>query len=163
MIKVKKLYLPTFIIVLAIYLDQLTKWLAVTYLKNVVSLPIIKDVLHLTYLENTGAAFGSFKDHRWVFLIASSVALIAFLFFLFFKTPKHILGRISLALLLGGGVGNMIDRIMLGYVVDFVDFRLINFAIFNFADACVTVGTVLLFIYVIWFMEKTETEEKPLE
>ena len=133
-----------------IILDQASKWLAVKFLMPVDTFPIVEDVLHLTYLENEGAAFGMLKDSRWVFLVISTVAIAGIiLYFVRFK-PQNKLFQISLAFILGGGIGNMIDRTLLGYVVDFIDFRLINFAIFNVADSFVCIGAALMFIYVLF-------------
>ncbi len=148
------------ITVIAVILDQATKWLAVEYLMPIDTFPIIKDALHLTYLENRGAAFGMLKDSRWVFLIISTVAIVGIVFYLVKYKPQSKMFRMSLAFILGGGIGNMIDRTVLGYVVDFIDFKLINFAVFNVADSFVCVGAVLLFIYVLFIegKEKAKTE-----
>ena len=133
-------------------LDQLTKYLAVLFLKPIKTFPIIENVLHLTYIENTGAAFGILKNHRWVFMVISTIAIIALIAFMlgsYNKKHYNVLLYIGLSLVAGGGIGNMIDRILLGYVVDFVDFRLINFAVFNVADIFVCVGCALILFYVI--------------
>ncbi len=128
-----------------IALDQLTKWLAVKFLLPVGTVPLIRDALHLTYAENRGAAFGMLANHRWVFLLTSTVTIVAVGLYLYFgHASENILTGISLAMIVSGGIGNMIDRIALGYVVDFIDFRLINFAIFNGADSFVCVGAALL-------------------
>ena len=136
---------------LTIIVDQITKQLAVTYLKPIDTKPLIEGVLHLTYLENTGAAFGMMKDHRWVFMTTSTIAVVAILVFMmgWYKKFHDPLLFTGLSLIAGGGIGNMIDRIALGYVVDFVDFRLINFAIFNAADSFVCVGAGLIVLWVI--------------
>ena len=140
-----------------VVLDQFTKWLAVEYLIPVRTLPIIKDALHLTYVENPGAAFGMMQNSRWIFLLVSTVAIIAIIIYLIKFAPKNKLALLSLAFILGGGIGNMIDRVALGYVVDFIDFRLINFAVFNVADSFVCVGAALLIIYVL-FIEGKENK-----
>jgi len=138
------------IIVGAVALDQLTKWLTVVYLDYQQSFPLWQDVLHLTHHRNEGAAFGILSDHRWVFMLFSSVAIIGLLIYLFRTPPKSRLVRISLAMIIGGGIGNMIDRIALGYVIDFIDFTLINFAVFNVADSFVTVGASLIIGYLLY-------------
>ena len=130
-------------------LDQLTKWLAVTYLKAVDTVPIIKNALHLTYLENRGAAFGMLKDHRWVFMLISTVMIVGLSVYLFGGLAENKLYEISVAMIISGGIGNMFDRIGLGYVVDFIDFRLINFAVFNGADSFVCVGAGILILALI--------------
>lgn len=143
-----------------VFLDQLTKWLAVAFLKGEASLPIISGVLQLTYLENPGAAFGMLKDHRWVFLLLSTVAIIGVLVYMFKCKPTSRLLCLSLAMIVGGGIGNMIDRTILGYVVDFVDFCLIHFAIFNVADSFVCIGAGLFALYAIRETIKEEKKRK---
>ncbi len=132
------------IVAVGILIDQLTKLLAVRFLLPIDTCPIIKNVLHLTYAENRGAAFGILADNRWVFLSISAVAILAMAFYLFSGLSEGRLAGVALAMILSGGIGNMIDRIGLGYVVDFIDFRLIHFAIFNGADSFVCVGAGLL-------------------
>jgi signal peptidase II len=130
-------------------LDQLTKWLAVVNLQGEPSFPLWRDVLHFTYAENTGMAFGMLKDHRWVFMVFSTIAIVALAVYLFRFRPESRWMQISMAFIIGGGIGNMIDRIFLGYVVDFIDFTLINFAVFNVADSFVCVGAGMMILYLI--------------
>lgn len=133
----------------AIVLDQLSKWLAVVFLKSVDTVPLWEGVLHLTYHENPGAAFGILTEHRWVFMVISTVAIIALCIYLGRFRPKNFWVKLSLGMIVGGGIGNMIDRTFLGYVIDFIDFRLINFAIFNVADSFITVGAGVMMVYLI--------------
>ena len=147
----------------SVVLDQLTKQLAVIYLQGEASFPLWKNVLHFTYAENRGAAFGMLSDQRWIFMVVSSIAIIGLLIFLICFRPKNRWVQISLAMIVGGGIGNMIDRILLGYVIDFIDFTLIDFAIFNVADSFVTVGAFMLMGYLIWDMlcdYRAEREKK---
>lgn len=146
------------ITVFVVVIDQWTKQLAVANLKPIATKPLIEGVLHLTYVENTGAAFGMMKDHRWIFMVTSTIAVIGILIFMmgWYKKYHDPLLFTGLAFIAGGGIGNMIDRIALGYVVDFVDFRLINFAVFNGADSFVCVGAGLILLWVIL----TEIKEK---
>ena len=142
------------IIVVTVFLDQLTKYLTILYLKPIDTLPIIEDVLHLTYVENTGAAFGMMKDARWIFMITSTVAILAILGYMFYRTcvqkeKMPWMEALSLSFILGGGIGNMIDRTTLGYVVDMIDCRFINFAVFNVADSFVCVGAGIMVLYLI--------------
>ena len=145
-----------FILVFGVLLDQLTKYLAANCLPRP-TLPLIRDVLHLTYAENPGAAFGILRDHPWVFMVFSAVAILGIAAYLLRGVsylsekgedgrypPISYLSAISFSLIVTGGVGNMIDRIAYGYVVDFIDFTLIDFAIFNVADAALTTGCVLM-------------------
>lgn len=142
--------LCTLCIVAVIVLDQITKYFAVKYLMPVVSVPIIKDVLHLTYVENRGAAFGMLQNHRWVFMILSTVVMVIIVAIMFkYKKYLHPIMLTGLCFVVGGGIGNMIDRTINGYVVDFVDFTLINFAVFNIADTFICVGVGLLILDII--------------
>lgn len=152
--------LYTAIILAGILLDQITKLLASTYLKAVDTVPLIEGVLHLTYAENTGAAFGMLKDHRWVFLSISTVAILAMGLYLYLFKSESRLYDVAIAMIVSGGMGNMFDRLGLGYVVDFIDFRLINFAIFNGADSFVCVGSGLLILALILDLVKESKEKK---
>ncbi len=146
----------------AILLDQITKLLALRYLAPLDTFPLWKDVLHLTYVENTGAAFGMLKDQRWVFLVISTVALGGMIAYIALTKAKHPLEITSVAFIVGGGIGNMIDRIMLGYVVDFIDCRFIDFYVFNVADSFVTVGC-FLFVIMVAFAEVKALKNKKAE
>ena len=148
------------IILGGILLDQLTKWLSVKFLTAVDTVPLIKGVLHLTYVENTGAAFGMLKDHRWVFILISTVTIVAFLAYLYLGHAESRLYGISFAMIISGGIGNMIDRLALGYVVDFIDFRLINFAVFNGADSFVCVGAGLMILALILELKREAAAAK---
>lgn len=137
------------IIILGIVIDQISKRLAVVFLKGQESFPLIDGVLQFTYVENRGAAFGMLKDSRWVFMTVSVVAIVIMLAYLFTTKNENRLYTVSIAVIISGGIGNMIDRIWLGYVVDFIDFCLIDFAVFNLADSLVCVGAGLLILALI--------------
>lgn len=130
-------------------LDQLTKWLTVVNLDEWESFPLWKDVFHFTYVKNTGMAFGMLKDHRWVFMVFSTIAILGLAIYLFRFRPASRWMQVSMAFIIGGGIGNMIDRIILGYVIDFFDFRLINFAVFNVADSFVCIGAGMMIAYLV--------------
>lgn len=130
-------------------LDQLTKWLAATFLVRGGTTPLWEGVLHLTYVENRGAAFGMLKDAPWVFNSFSVIAIVALSLYLFLGHASGRLYEISVAMIISGGIGNMIDRTFLGYVVDFIDFRIINFAVFNGADSFVCVGAGLMILALV--------------
>lgn len=147
--RISEYLLYTAIIALCILADQLTKNLAVVYLMPIDTQPIWKGVLHLTYVENTGAAFGMLKGAPWVFNTVSTVTILFVLGYLYLGHSDNKLYAVGLCLITGGGIGNMIDRIALGYVVDFIDFRLIDFAVFNGADSFVCVGAGLLILAMI--------------
>lgn len=134
---------------LAVAIDQLTKYLAVTALAPDGSVDVIRGVFRFTYVENRGAAFGSLTDSRWVFLVSSTVLIIAVAAFVVLRRPKNKLFLISLALVVGGGIGNMIDRLRLGFVVDFLDFCAFPELwrwVFNAADVFVCVGAPIAVI-----------------
>lgn len=135
-------------VLLSVAADQLTKLAAVRLLKpgSVTALP---GVLDFTYVENRGAAFGILADHRWVFLVLSAAAIAAIFAYIIISKPRSRLLLISLGLIAGGGIGNMIDRVRLGYVVDFIDVTFVKFYVFNIADSCVCVGCALLILWMI--------------
>ena len=141
-------FLYVAVILLGIGLDQLTKFLAVKFLMPKGTVPLIDGALHLTYVENKGAAFGMLSSHRYIFMIISVLLIIVVGVYLFYSVENKKIG-VSLAMILSGGIGNMIDRVAFGYVVDFIDFRLINFAVFNGADSFVCVGAALLAIFIL--------------
>ena len=144
-----------------VLLDQITKILALQHLAPVGSLPLWENVLHLTYVENTGAAFGMLKDHRWVFLVISTVALGGMIVYMFLNKTKHPLETTAVAFIVGGGIGNMIDRLARGFVVDFVDVKCIPYwkYIFNVADIFVCVGCGLFILYILLFEAKVQKKE----
>lgn len=134
--------------------DQAIKQWALDTLAQVDTIPLIQDVLHLTYVENYGAAFSILQNKKWFLIGVTSLIAIGAIVLLLSKKLKSNLAIWSVALIIAGGVGNLIDRIGRGFVVDYIDFRLINFAVFNFADCCVVVGTILLAIYILYFEGK---------
>lgn len=123
-------------------LDQITKYLAQTYLMEVGSIPLILDVFHLTYVENTGAAFSLLTGKISFFIIITALALAVSLYVYFRVDQKWVLLRFGLALVMGGALGNLLDRMRHGYVVDFFDFRV--FPVFNVADSAIVLGAVLI-------------------
>ena len=147
--RLKKSIIYTAAIALMIIADQLTKLLAVKYLMPIDTQPLFEGVLHLTYVENRGAAFGMLANHRWVFILVSTVAIIAIGVFLYLGKAENRIYEAGLTMVLAGGVGNMIDRLALGYVIDFIDFRLIDFAVFNGADSFVCVGAGVLILALV--------------
>lgn len=132
-----------------ILLDQITKQLILTHLFEE-QLVLIPNVLNFTYVENRGMAFGLLSDHRWVFMLLSVIGIALVGVYMWFFV-KNRLGRIALSMIIGGGIGNMIDRVFLGYVVDFIDFCAFDFWVwvFNVADAAVCVGAALFVLDLI--------------
>ena len=124
--------------------DQLSKFLIITRFNPSESIPLIPSVLHLTYVQNTGAAFGLLKGQQ-VFFVGFSLAVIAWMCWeLCTKPTKEALVVWGCALVLGGAIGNLIDRVHFGYVVDFIDLRV--WPVFNVGDSAITVGVVLLIL-----------------
>lgn len=137
-------------IVGCIAIDQLTKWLIVANFDLHESVQLIKGVLHLTYIWNTGAAFGMLANAPWVFNTFSIIAILALSLYLFLGRATGKLYEISVSLIIAGGIGNMIDRFGKGYVVDFIDFTRVYFpGIFNGADSFVCVGAGLMMLALI--------------
>ena len=140
-------------IALVVGLDQLTKYLIVANMELHDSLPVIDGILNFTYIHNKGAAMGILDDSRWVFMITSTVAIIGVSLFMFICYKKYYDPFLytSLSFIVGGGIGNMIDRTILGYVIDFIDVKFIPFWkwIFNVADAFVCVGCGMVILYII--------------
>lgn len=135
-----------------IALDQLTKYLATTFLAPVGSVPFLPGIMELRYVLNDGMAFSMLAGKRWILVTATGIALCAIAVYLWRKKPvaraEH-LEYWSWVLVFAGGVGNLIDRVRTGYVVDFFATTFIDFAVFNVADCFVTVGIALLVISVI--------------
>ena len=115
----------------AIVFDIVTKKVVVSTMKLYEEIPVIKGVFHWKYIQNRGAAFGILADRREVFLVISTVAIIALAFYLIFTRCDRPFWMIGIGMLVGGGIGNMIDRILLGYVIDFIYVALIDFAVFK--------------------------------
>lgn len=142
---------------LLILIDQVTKRLAVINLKDQNPIILIDNILQFRYLENRGAAFGMLQNKKLLFVFITIVMLTA-IFYALFKLPltkKYLIWHVFLCFIAAGGIGNMIDRVMHDYVIDFIYFILIDFPIFNFADILVTIGTILLFIDLL-FLKKEE-------
>ncbi|MBR5474082.1 MAG: signal peptidase II [Lachnospiraceae bacterium] len=140
-----------------IILDQISKYWASTALLNEGFIEVIPGVFEFRYTQNRGVAFSMLQDQRWVF-IPVSILMTAILIVMLMHSPmrRSKLFGISTILVIAGAIGNLIDRIVLGYVVDFLYFRLIDFPIFNFADCCVVIGAVLLSVYLIFGVKDLE-------
>lgn len=147
---------------LLIAVDQLTKFWAVAQLHNANRvIPLIDGVFEFRYAENPGVAFSMLEGQRWIF-IPITVVICGILLIVMLRSPlrRYTLFNVTCMLILSGAIGNLIDRIAYGYVIDFLYFRLIDFPIFNFADCCVVIGAILLFIFIIFVMK--EDDETPL-
>lgn len=143
-------------------LDQWTKWFFLVNKDNFKDFEIIKGFFYLTYVENRGAAFGILQNFRWFFIILTVIALAVMVWY-FIKNQNNML-RLSLSFIMAGAVGNFIDRLFRGFVVDFFDFYPFgyNFPVFNVADICVNIGVFFLLIYVL-FIYKEQEEDKVSE
>ena len=142
------------VIATSVGIDQLTKALISTSYSIGESHVIIPHLINFSYIRNEGAAWGIFSNNRWIFIVISAILIIILPIILYKFRKLHFLFGFSLSLIIGGAIGNMVDRVFFGSVIDFIEFEFINFPIFNFADICVTVGAVLMFIYLI-FIDKT--------
>lgn len=143
---------------LLVGLDQIFKFLAVKYLSPIGEMTVIDNFLKLTYVENRGAAFGILQDHRWVFILITIIATLVCIILLFAYKKHNFFSYAALTMIIAGGVGNLIDRIALGYVIDFVNFTFFGY-VFNLADACVTVGAVFLIIALLTIKKKPKPEQ----
>ena len=155
---VKRGLIGAVISILMVALDQFTKYLAVTYLKNQPNIVIWEGVFELEYLENRGAAFGIMQGQKIFFVIFTSLAMIAIAWIFLKKIPdakRYRFLDIICVMLFAGGIGNFIDRIRLNYVIDFFYFSLIDFPIFNVADIYVTVAAfALIFLGLFYYKDE---------
>jgi len=157
------LILAAIFIVAVIALDQLSKYWAVVRLAPRVTIPIIEDVFHLTYAENRGAAFSMMWDSRWFLIIVTSLAMLFVIVAVWKKWIDGAIARWGSYCIIAGGIGNLIDRVVNGYVVDMFDFRLINFAIFNIADIFICTGGGLFILYLLLEMRAASKAKKAQE
>lgn len=141
-----------------IMLDQFTKIWAVASLKGGNVIELIPRVLELNYLENKGAAFGIMQNRQSFFVIAGALILFFVIFFLFVmpQKKKYFALNVILVLIASGAIGNMIDRIKLNYVIDFIYIRLIDFPVFNIADMYVSISTVVLCILILFYYKEED-------
>lgn len=140
--------------ILLIWFDQYTKGLAVSHLKGRPAYPLIDGVLELQYLENHGMAFGMLQNQKVFIVLAGIIFMLVLLFFLIKIpiTPKFRWIHVMLVCIISGGLGNILDRLRLDYVVDFISFVLINYPIFNVADiyvVCATIGLFIMFLFIL--------------
>lgn len=142
-----------------VVLDQLTKYFAQLYLQPVGTMPFIPGIMELRFVLNDGAAFSSFAGARLFLILFTGIAIAALAVYLLWKKPPKRLERTALVLLIGGGLGNLIDRVRTGVVVDFFATTFVDFAVFNVADCFVCVGAVMLILYV--FLEERKKSGEP--
>ena len=165
----KNLWLPFAIIFILVFLDMLTKSLVESNVGLGQDIVLIPNFLSITYVLNDGAAFSILEGNRWFFIIVTSITVLLVLLYLIYDCDKlTLLMKISIGLIIGGAIGNYIDRLLLGEVRDFIhiiffgyDLPLLgeSFAIFNVADSAITVGTILLIIGVLIGYHKKEKKQ----
>ena len=143
-------------VIVGVLADFFTKRLAVSHLKGEAPIPLIRGILRFSYVENPGAAWGMFANHRWVFMVFSVLAIAVIAIYLIRRDPPVLL-CLSLSMIISGGIGNMIDRTFRGVVVDFIEFYLFEFPVFNVADCLVVIGAGLL---IVWLIVDTVREKK---
>lgn len=137
-------------IILIVAFDQITKYFASLKLADGSVAKFIPGVVQFKYAENTGMAFSMLSGARWVFIALTVVVCVGVFYYLFSNRCKSLWLYWSLGVILSGGIGNLIDRIRFGYVVDFIEPIFVNFAIFNIADCAVTCGAVVLVGYLLY-------------
>lgn len=145
-----------YLIILAalIAADQGAKYWTIAHLAVGESAPLLPPLVRLTRLHNYGAAWSSLSGKTVLLLIITLILMLAVALLLIKKVVRHPLGVAACLLILGGGIGNFIDRIFRGYVVDMLDLMFMNYPIFNVADCFVVVGAILGAVYYLWFYEK---------
>ncbi|MBR1853955.1 MAG: signal peptidase II [Lachnospiraceae bacterium] len=148
------------LLVVLLFADQFTKYLTVLKLKGQAAYVLIDGVLELQYLENRGSAFGMLQGQK-LLILAVDMLFMAILLLVLLKLPedhKYIKLHVLLIMVMAGGVGNMVDRLRLGYVVDFISFVLIHYPIFNVADIYIVVAVILLFILFVFVYKEEDLE-----
>ncbi|NLL63790.1 MAG: signal peptidase II [Ruminococcaceae bacterium] len=147
-------------IVLLVGVDQLTKYLVLINLKYKNAATVIDGILQFRYAENTGAAFSMLSGNQLFLLIFTAILIIGIIIFLMLDKAENKIQQVSLILIVAGGIGNLIDRLYRGFVIDFIELTFIDYAVFNFADILVTIGAVFLILSVILKVKKEESHEK---
>ena len=143
-----------------VVLDQIVKYLVRANIPLGGNVPFIPYLLDLTYVQNTGAAFSMLRSHTWLLTLTSAVVVLAMCALLVKGFFKNRLGLFSAALVLAGGVGNLIDRMVFGFVTDMFQTTFMEFAVFNVADCCITVGVPLMFLYVWLYVGRDGKKEE---
>ncbi|MEE8179822.1 MAG: signal peptidase II [bacterium] len=138
------MYLITLIL---LSVDQFSKYIIRQKMSLAESIPIIKSVFHITYVENRGIAFGLFPQGSSLFIVISLIIILVIMFFERKKVIKSLKERFCLGLILGGALGNLIDRLRFGFVIDFLDFRI--WPVFNLADSGVCIGGILMVFFLL--------------
>ena len=146
--------------VVLVVADQVTKYLVRANIPLGQDVPFLPNFLGLTYVKNTGAAWSILEEHTWLLTLVSAIVVLVICWLVVKKFFKGWVGLTAAALILAGGVGNLIDRALFGYVTDMIKTLFMDFPVFNVADCCITVGVVLLFIYVLFIMKDEKKEAR---
>lgn len=159
--KIQQTLIAVVSIVILIIVDQITKWLVVQHLKGSDPIPLISGVFQLNYLENQGAAFGILQGKQGFFTVITIIILIAVFYILVCMPAEKRFRkmRVILILILSGAIGNFIDRTRQEYVVDFFDFVLIHFPIFNVADIYVTAAAIALIVFILFYYKEDDLKK----
>ncbi len=141
--------------------DQVSKYFTVQCIPLFSDVPFIPGVVNLTYVKNTGAAFSALEGMRWLFVVIFAVLAVALVWEYFKKPlPFTTFERWCIAAIFGGGLGNVIDRVRLGYVVDMIETQFIQFPVFNVADCFITCGCIILMVHLVFCNKEFWKEEK---
>ena len=154
--------LPMIAVVILILLDQGTKLWALASLKPIHNMTLVEGFMDLTFVENRGVAFGMFSGQRWFILLLTGIIAVGLIWF-YVSMPKkkeYFPLRVSLVLVLSGAIGNIIDRLFRGYVVDFFEFTFFEWPVFNVADIYVVVGVILLALMIVFVVKDEDLELK---
>lgn len=145
--------LSILLIILVVFIDQILKWLVLSNVKGFIDVIVIKSILKITYVENKGAAFGMLENYTWLFIISNIIILLIFFYAIYKRYIKNGVMLISSCLIVGGGLGNLIDRINYGFVIDYISLSFFP-PVFNFADTCIVIGSMLLILYIIFYSDE---------
>lgn len=157
---IKKHIWCTVMMILIIAFDQITKYYATLYISNGKTVEFIKGVVQFRYALNKGMAFSMFSGARWFFVALTGIICIGALIYMYSNKCKSLWMYWSIGVCVAGGIGNLIDRVRFGFVVDFIEPTFVNFAIFNIADCAVTLGAISLIIYLfLEIFKKEKTDE----
>ncbi len=140
------------IIIITIFIDQMCKYASTTYLYNKEPIILIENFFKLNYVKNYGAAWGILKNQRYLLVVITILVVISLAIYIKLNRNLYKLSRISIAFIIGGAIGNLIDRVKMGYVIDFLDINFVkvyDFPVFNFADSFIVVGTFLIMYLIL--------------
>ena len=144
-------------------IDQVTKYYICEFVKGAQPIEFLFGTFQFRYVENTGASFSLFSEKTEILTVVTSVMIVACLALLMIRKFKPIVINIALIAVVSGGIGNLIDRIRFGYVVDFIEPMFVDFAVFNVADSFLTVGAILLAIHIVFIYEEPKKKKKDEE